>query len=159
MSRLQKFLILYSLLSTLGLLMASCLLKQKQFDVQLDASDVLEYGFGGGELGADWTQIVISGDGHVTYHYTFPFVGTWPQEEMNKEHQLTLQETEMLFQSLVDAGLFSLRRMPTLDADVPRTNIMASFGGREVEASMDGTPDEAIHGLMMALIAKIHPER
>ena len=44
MSRLQKSLILYSLLSTLGLLMASCLLKRKQFDVRLDASDVLEYG-------------------------------------------------------------------------------------------------------------------
>ena len=38
-------------------------------------------------------------------------------------------------------------------------NVMASCDGYSVEASMDATPDEAIHGQIKALIAKIAPER
>ncbi len=110
-------------------------------------------------MGAEWTQITIRGDGQVTYRYRFPYTGTWPQQEITREHWLSSDETRQLFQSLVDAGLLGLRSQETQGADVPGTSVAAHIDGRSLDMSMDGTPDEAIHNQMRQLIEGLHPER
>lgn len=127
------------------------------FEVQPDESDLLEYGFGGGELGADYAHISIRGDGQVTYRYLLPYWDTWPQEQITREHQLSNVEIQALFQSLVDAGLFNLTNQQTQGADVPRTSIQASIDNQELDVSFDGTPDAAIHSHITRLIEEIYP--
>ena len=151
-------LFLFCLIFALSLLAAGCSEEKPiVFDVQLDESDVINYAFGGGELGADATYITIRGDGHVTYTYSFPYVGTWPQETLTREHQLSNAETQILFQSLVNAGFFDLKSQETQGADVPRTSIQTSVDNHNLDISFDGTPKEAIHSQITSLIAKIYP--
>ena len=143
----------------IGLLITGCSLFSIRFTAQPDESDVLNYTFGGGELGADLTQLVIRDDGHVSYRYLLPFEDSWPQDEINRDYQLSAPETEALFQSLVDAGLFDLSYAESEGVDIPRTLITASVDGHMLEAAMDGVPDAAIHGKIEDLVATIHPER
>jgi hypothetical protein len=158
MFRYRHHHLLYSLIVGLIIVAAGCnLTKPISFEVQPDESDLLEYGFGGGELGADYTQISIRGDGQVTFYYLLPYWGTWPQEQIVKEHQLADVEVEALFQSLVDAGLFNLTNQQTQGADVPRTTIKASIDNHELDISFDGTPDETIHSHITKLIQEIYP--
>ena len=155
--RYQKF-NLFCIISALSLLAVGCGAETPTaFDVQPDESDVISYTFGGGELGADVTHIAIRGDGHVTYFYSFPYVGTWPQETLSKEHQLSAAEIQTLFQSLVDAGFFDLESQETQGADVPRTSIQALVDNHKLDISFDGTPKTAIHGQITNLIAEIYP--
>lgn len=158
MFQLQKCPIAYILIVSVTLLVAGCSLSQARFVAQPDESDFIEYTFGGGEVGAQWTQITIRGDGHITYHYVFPYAGTWPQEEMTREHSLSPSETQELFQSLVDAGLFALRDLRYEGADIPRTTITASVDERNLEVSIDGTPDERIHSQIRTLVEEIRFE-
>jgi hypothetical protein len=130
-----------------------------RFIAQPDESDFINYSFGGGELGADGTSIVIQGDGQITYHYTFPYNGTWPQDATTRDHQLSSLETKELFQSLVDNGLFDLTDVDYGGVDVTVTKIMAFIDGHRLEVSIEGFPDESIHGQIKEVISKIHPER
>lgn len=139
--------------------MTGCSLTQVRFDLKLDKTDYLDYSFGGGELGAEWTQIVICGDGRVTYLYRLPYTGTWPQEEITIEYQLSEPETLDFFQSLVDAGLYDLKNQETGGVDVPRTSIRSTLDGHSLKVSFDGTPGEEIHNKIMVLIKEVHPER
>jgi len=126
---------------------------------QLDAHNFIEYSFGGGEVGADWTELVISGDGHIAYQYTFPNNGLGPAELLSKEYQLSPAETETFFKSLVDEGLFDLKNVDFRGVDVPVTIIKASIDGHQLEVTIEGTPDESIHGKIREIIAKVHPEK
>ena len=151
---------IYLLLLGLVLLVSGCrssIPRQIRFEVQPDESDFIDYTFGGGELGADITTIAIQGDGQVTYHYSLPYVGTWPQQQITRERQLSADELRTLWQSLVDAGLFDLESQETQGADVPRTSIRAAIDNHELDVSFDGTPDERIHGQIIRLIKTLHP--
>ena len=139
-------------------LVAGCSSSQARFAVRPDGDDLIEYTFGGGEVGADWTQITIRGDGHVTYHYLFSYAGTLAQEEMTREHFLSSSETQELFQSLVDAGLFALTDVRDGGVDIPRATITASVDGHDLEVSIDGTPDERVHSQIRALIEAVRFE-
>ncbi len=128
-----------------------------RFDVSLDESDLITYQFGGGELGADFTRLTIRGDGHISYRYLLPSTGAWPQEEITKERQLSPAETEAFFQGLVEAGLFNLESQAPQGEDIPRTTITANVDHRQLEISLAGTPDQAIHSQITGLIEQIHP--
>jgi hypothetical protein len=143
----------------LSLSIINCSPLPVRFTVELDESDFIDYGFGGGELGAEWTHIVIRGDGQVMYQYTFPYNGTWPQDNIDIEHQLSLPETKELFQSLVDNGLFDLSDVKSGGADVPATIITASFDEHSLKVYVEGTPDESIHRKISDIVSMIHPER
>lgn len=125
------------------------------FTVQPDAADEIIYEFGGGEMGAEWTTLTMRGDGHITYRFLHPYDGAWPQEETVIEHTLSAAETEMLFQSLADAGLFRLRNVSYGGVDVDTTKITAAVDGRTLQVSIEGTPDETIHTQITTLIAQI----
>jgi len=158
MFQYRYFLWLYPLIFGLILLAAGCNpAKPISFEVQPDDGNFIEYGFGGGELGADYTRISIRGDGQVTFYYLLPYSGTGPQEQIIREHQLSDVEIQALFQSLVDAGLFNLTNQQTQGADVPRTSIQASIDNHELDVSFDGTPEAAIHSYITSLIQEIYP--
>ena len=130
-----------------------------RFSVQSDESNFIEYGFGGGELGADWTQLYISGDGRIMYQYTFPSDGTGDAEFLSREYQLSPTETEVLFQSLVDEGFFDLTDVDYGGVDADFTLIKASVDGHQLEVMIEGWPAESIHGKMREIVDKIHPEK
>jgi hypothetical protein len=151
---------LYPLIPGLILLASGCHSappRQISFQVQPDENDFITYSFGGGELGADATSISIRGDGQITYHYSLPYSGTGPQEQITRDHQLAQAELQTLWQSLVDAGLFDLKTQETQGADMPRTWIQASIDNHELDVAFDGIPDERIHGPISRLIKTIHP--
>jgi hypothetical protein len=158
MFRHQKCFTACILILSVVLLVAGCSSSQVWFVVQTDENDFMEYAFGGGEYGADWTQITIRGNGHVTYHYIFPYAGSWPQEEMIQEHTLSPSASQELFQALVDAGLFALRDLRYEGEDNPRTTIAASIDGHELKVSIDSTPNEQIHSQIRALVEEIRLE-
>lgn len=109
----------------------------RSFSVELDPSDVVMYGSGGGELGAPWVEVVVRGDGSVTYQETEGGVKAFAEVQMDQ------QEVIQLFQDLVDLGLFCMK--PGLHgggADVPVTKIEARIGGKELDAAFAG-PREA----------------
>ncbi len=127
------------------------------FVVSPDEDDFITYQFGGGELGADFTEVTIRGDGHVAYRYLLPYTGTWPQEEITRENQLSPAETEAFFQALVDGGIFGLESQASQGADVPRTTITIHLDERELEVNLDGTPEPAIHNQFTNLIEQFYP--
>jgi hypothetical protein len=158
MFRLWKCLMACILIVSVTSLVAGCSLSPARFVVRPDENDFIEYAFGGGELGAPWTQMTIRGDGRITYHYVFPNAGTWPREEMIREHSLSPSETQRLFQALVDAGLFGLIDLRSESVGISRTTIAASIDGHELKVSIEGTPDERIHGEIRALVEEIRLE-
>lgn len=138
-------------------LATACVQQDRIFTVQADGSDYVEYAFGGGELGAEWHEITIRGDGQIEYHYVYPYAGEWPQAEFVFEYSLSAEETQHLFQGLVDARLYGLETQHAEGgADIPQTVINASLDGHELAVSVDGTPDEPIHNQMTALVKKVH---
>ena len=154
----QKSLTVCILILGLSLLAAGCWLSPGRDAIQVGEGDFIAYAFGGGEAGAEWTEITIRGDGRVTYHYRFPFAGTGPRSEITREHSLSPTETQEFFQALLDAGLFDLRDVRSGGADIPGTSITASVGGRELDVTVEWTPDERIHGRVQALLDTIWAE-
>ena len=75
----------------------------RSFSVELDPSNVVVYGSGGGELGAPWTEVGVHGDGLVTYQETEGGGKT------SAEVQIGQGEIIGLFQDLVDLGLFCMK--------------------------------------------------
>ena len=115
------------------LLQACC----RPFSVELDPSDILMYGSGGGELGAPWVQVVVRGNGSATYQRTEG--GSTASVEV----QVGRHEVIRLFQDLIDLGLFCMKSgLHGGGADVPVTKLEARIDGRKLDAAFAG-PREA----------------
>ncbi len=57
-------------------------------DLPTTGTTTVEYSFGGGEMGADYTTVSVRGDGLVKYQYTFPLNKQRPQDKLNREKNL-----------------------------------------------------------------------
>jgi hypothetical protein len=151
-----------------ALLFISSISCSTDFDVQPDSTDFITYGLGGGELGAEWTEITIKGNGEVQYHYRFPLGTEKQQRETSKQILLSSKEMKNLLQSLVSAGLFDLSSEPTRGADIPASTIKAEIDGHTIQARIDNlftagqeknSQWKQVHDLLWPLIKRAHPER
>jgi hypothetical protein len=102
-------------------------------EMKPDISDIVVYGFGGGEPGSPWTELTIKGDGTLEYFFSSG------RDRMRREIKLSSEDTQKLFQALVDDGLFQLRSEKTQGADIPSITIKAHIGGRNHNARIDIT--------------------
>jgi hypothetical protein len=147
LKRIKILFILFSLTILLG-----C---TTRFDVDPSEDDFISYHFGGGELGADFTEIRIDGNGNITYLYKVPYEGEWPPKKVDKLYSISKNEVVTLFQTLIDRGLFDQKSKKHVGQDVPSTNVRALIDGHSINVSFPGirVPQE-----ISDLINKIHPE-
>jgi hypothetical protein len=106
-----------------------------RFEADPDKSDYIIYQSGDGEPGASWVKIIVHGDGSGEYSGAYPYDGTWPLKETSKAFTLTTGRTKQFFQSLIDAGLFSLKDKTTPGADLPFTAIRATIDDHTMDIS------------------------
>jgi hypothetical protein len=145
--------ILFQLLAVMAFLFGGC---RTTFAVEPDRTDFISYSFGGGEVGADFGEIKIRGDGAVTYRYTYPEPR---REELTRETALSPAETKKIMQGLIDAGLFDLKSERLGGADLDWAKVRAQMDGREVGADFAGRFDglKEVRELILPLIKDLHP--
>lgn len=94
--------------------------------LQVDASDFVEWGEGGG-IDGRWKGTRVFGDGRVVRNEN--------QEET--ESRIEPARAAVLLQAAADAGLLELKDHPTQGADMLGRGIQAELDGRKVSVSMD----------------------
>jgi hypothetical protein len=146
--------ILLPIFVVIALLFGGC---RTTFAVEPDRTDFISYAFGGGEVGADFSEIEIRGDGAITYRYTYPVPR---RKELIRETSLSPAKTKKLMQDLVDAGLFDLKSERLGGADLDWAKVRAQIDGREVDVVFTGKFDglSGVQELILPLIKEIHPE-
>ncbi|MFH1857377.1 MAG: hypothetical protein ABH845_00520 [Candidatus Omnitrophota bacterium] len=105
--------------------------------LKLDGADTILYGFGGGESGADYVEMTITGDGLVAYSYFHSYWPTHRYQTIQRIKQLPPDETKRLFQRLVNAGLFRLQGLFPRGPDIPGAWLKAEIDGRTTSVTAD----------------------
>ncbi len=143
------------LVASLACIVVGC---RSPVNVKPDRSDFVTYRFGGGEVGADFTEITIRGDGTVSYGYHFPLN---ERDVLTRKAVLSPAETKNLFQELANAGLFGLISDRMGGADLDWADIRAQVDNRRVEAKFIGRFEglTEVRRLFSPLLKKMHPER
>lgn len=110
-------------------------------DVQLDAEDVLTYGFGGGKMGSPWTELEVKGDGRITRRYHH-LSGKRPNEMLVDEQtaRFSVVEALRIFQGLADRGLWTLQSRAVC-CDIPGAWLSGTVDGRSIRLEWS-----AMHG-------------
>lgn len=126
---LNKLLVIYSLLM---LIFIGC---DYRFKAEPDKSDYIIYQSGGGKPEASWIQITFHGDGSVGYFGEYPNEELQSQKVISGTYKLSRGRTEQFFQSLIDAGLFSLIDKTIQETDLPFTRINANIDGHSLDVS------------------------
>jgi hypothetical protein len=152
--KIRQSLLLF-LVASLACIVVGC---RSSVNVKPDRSDFVTYRFGGGEAGADFTEITIRGDGTVSYEYHFPLK---KRDVLTRKAVLNPAETKILFQDLVSAGLFGLKSDRMGGADLDWADIRAQVDNRRVEAKFIGRFEglKEVRRLFSPLLKKMHPER
>jgi hypothetical protein len=143
------------LVASLACIVVGC---RSPVNVKPHRSDFVTYRFGGGEVGADFTEITIRGDGSVTYRYHYPLK---EKDVLERKSVLSLGETKIFFQDLTNAGLFGLKSDRMGGADLDWADIRAQVDNRRVEAKYIGRFEglTEVRRLFFPLLKKMHPER
>jgi hypothetical protein len=132
---LNKSLVIYSLLV---LIFTGC---DYRFESKPDKNDYIIYQSGSGELGSSWVKIIFHGDGSVGYFAEYPYEEIQPHKVISGTYKLSMERAEKLFQSLIDAGLFSLKDKTMQGADLPFTSISANIDGHTLDVSWNVITD------------------
>lgn len=157
------------LLFLLGLMVTMSGCHSSVHQVDLDPTDHIRYGVGFGTPGGGGFELSINGNGMVGYRYITPPNDKGVNEEMSRPLHLSAEETQQVFQDLVDAGLLELRGQSARGgvADFGSSSITATIDGHTVSAvilgQMQSTRNlkrwQRVTSSLELLIKKIHPER
>jgi hypothetical protein len=106
--------------------------------------DFAAHRFGGGEVGAGWTEVTIRASGVLVYRHMTTFDGKTRVRSIRRTLHTSAVEARETLQSLVDAGLFALRSRKARGADIPTATFKARIHGRTLHVSLPMlfTPEE-----------------
>lgn len=94
--------------------------------IQVDASDFVEWGQGGG-IDGRWSGVRVWGDGRVTRS----------ENLQERQDRIEPSQAARLLQAAADAGILALQDHPPTGADMLGRGIQAELDGRKVAVSMD----------------------
>jgi hypothetical protein len=124
----------------LRLLGSALLLSLHVGSVSAATADHFTCEFGGGELGAGFTQISIDSLGALRYKRLAPYVGTWPQAETAASVALPPTEAAKLFERLAAAHLPDIKSVKIPCCDYETAHLTGSFSGKAFDILVPGWP-------------------
>jgi hypothetical protein len=98
--------------------------------------DFASYRFGGGEVGADWTELTIHEGGALIYRHMTTFGGRTPVRLIERRMYVPAPEARETLRSLTDGGLFALKSRRPRGVDVPTAAFRARMDGRSLDVSL-----------------------
>ncbi len=150
------------ILFVIALLLSSGAAHSQMTDLPAISTTTVEYSFGGGEMGSDYTIVSVRGDGLVKYQYTFPLNKQRLQEKLNREKNLSKKEVIEFYKSLMEAGVLKLRDYPPQCCDIPSHTLVLKVPGNSRKASsqiLSTDPEwNAIISIFGSLLKTLHPE-